>query len=383
MGSDSFLLSSNEFPAKVTETFKEIYKSEKFTDVTLITEDFKETKAHRLALISCSKVLDHILSHLDSHNHPVIYLRGILHENLQYVLQFIYHGEVTVPQDSMGSVLSTAQDLKIYKLSGVESEDKRKSEKNSVKTEAPMNIPILNKLSKISVNPVPHSEDRKNKKSSPSKKQKVSKVQEVTEDIDDNFNDKIVTDAGEIDLVDESHLEPEIEYLNDDDYDDTEDIDIPDNPLGNEEDNPLGHTDEGQWNETQEEVPSTPGKFDCTYCGAKYSCKSAMQNHVDAIHLKITYPCSMCEYSAKYKGDLRSHILRVHEGRKFKCPHCEHESGCKSNLKKHIAAAHNIEGPKNVQYPCNICDSVFFSSRKLTKHIQSVHKEELYADMVV
>ena len=56
MGSDSFLLSSNEFPAKVTETFKEIYKSEKFTDVTLITEDFKETKAHRLALVSCSKV---------------------------------------------------------------------------------------------------------------------------------------------------------------------------------------------------------------------------------------------------------------------------------------------------------------------------------------
>ena len=57
MDSDSFFLSSSEFSGRVAETIKDVYKSEKFTDVTLITEDLRETRAHRLVLISGSKVL--------------------------------------------------------------------------------------------------------------------------------------------------------------------------------------------------------------------------------------------------------------------------------------------------------------------------------------
>ena len=56
MESDSFFLSSSEFSDRVTDTFKDIYKSERFTDVTLVSEDLTEIRAHKVVLVSGSQV---------------------------------------------------------------------------------------------------------------------------------------------------------------------------------------------------------------------------------------------------------------------------------------------------------------------------------------
>ena len=73
-------------------------RSELFTDLTLVTEDLREARAHRLVVSSGSKVLQKILASKTLERDPVIFLSGILHDDLTFILQFLYYGDVTVPQ---------------------------------------------------------------------------------------------------------------------------------------------------------------------------------------------------------------------------------------------------------------------------------------------
>ena len=51
-----------------------------------------------------------------NHPSPVIFLRGISNQDLNHVLDFIYHGSVNVSQDNLEAFLKVAEDLKIKGL---------------------------------------------------------------------------------------------------------------------------------------------------------------------------------------------------------------------------------------------------------------------------
>ena len=100
MGSHSYKIDWDDFPDQTTSTLRDIYKNEKFSDVTLVSEDLREIKAHRIVITSCSSALRRILYKVDSPN-PVLYLRGINHKHLEAVLEFLYLGSVTVTQQDV------------------------------------------------------------------------------------------------------------------------------------------------------------------------------------------------------------------------------------------------------------------------------------------
>ena len=50
-----------------------------FADVTLVTDDKKQIRAHLTILSACSAVFKNILQIDNSNVNPVIYLRGIKH----------------------------------------------------------------------------------------------------------------------------------------------------------------------------------------------------------------------------------------------------------------------------------------------------------------
>ena len=62
-----------------------------------------------------------MLSH--DHGHPVLFLRGVNHENLQYIVEFIYSGQVSLPEERVKHFIDSAQDLGI---SSMEKQDKTK-----------------------------------------------------------------------------------------------------------------------------------------------------------------------------------------------------------------------------------------------------------------
>ena len=68
----------------------EMMFSSEFADVTLVTDDKQQIRAHRNILGACSPVFKSILQ-IDSNNtNQVIFLMGIQHSEIKSIMHFIY-----------------------------------------------------------------------------------------------------------------------------------------------------------------------------------------------------------------------------------------------------------------------------------------------------
>ena len=119
MASEKFCLSWNDFQATLTNSFKSFQKDGDYHDVTLVTEDMKQLKAHKVILSACSEFFKTILK-FNSHPHPLIYLNGVDSTNMQFILDYMYNGEVSIYQDQIDVFLSRAE---IMKVSGLTRDD--------------------------------------------------------------------------------------------------------------------------------------------------------------------------------------------------------------------------------------------------------------------
>ena len=80
------------------------------------------------------------------HPHPLLYLKGIKYEEMQSILNFIYHGEVNVAQADLSSFLAVAEDLQVKGLSaaGQEQATNQQGAKRTLDTQS-HGIPPTNK----------------------------------------------------------------------------------------------------------------------------------------------------------------------------------------------------------------------------------------------
>merc|ERR1712243_316969 len=90
--------------------------SNELTDVTLVSEDKKLFKAHKIVLSASSPVFKTIISDNTSSS-PTIYLRGIQSYEIESILEFIYLGEATFYQERMNEFISVAKSLEIKEIS--------------------------------------------------------------------------------------------------------------------------------------------------------------------------------------------------------------------------------------------------------------------------
>ena len=120
--SETFCLRWNEFEGKVSRSFSNIRSNNQFFDCTLTTDDDKafsdNLRAHKVILSACSEFFRNILTKesMCAHPNPLIYLSGISAQELKYVLDFMYHGEVNVAKYELDKFLEVAETLKIKGL---------------------------------------------------------------------------------------------------------------------------------------------------------------------------------------------------------------------------------------------------------------------------
>ena len=114
MGSEKFCLRWNDFESNISSAFRELRDDKDFFDVTLACED-EQIQAHKVILSACSPFFRNILRR-NSHQHPLLYLKGVRFPDLQAVLNFMYHGEVNVAQEELNSFLAVAEDLRVKGL---------------------------------------------------------------------------------------------------------------------------------------------------------------------------------------------------------------------------------------------------------------------------
>ena len=135
MGHHYFRSNVNE--RRRREQFYKFLAEDKFVDVTLISEDGLEVKAHRMILSSATEFFDNIFQKCENKKREnlVIFLNGIKFLQLKSIIEFIYLGETTVEEKNLDTFLLTSKLLKIEDLSQIdpvasESVIKRNSQRN-------------------------------------------------------------------------------------------------------------------------------------------------------------------------------------------------------------------------------------------------------------
>ena len=124
MPQEKFNLVWNTFTDHLKSMIGEWMTSPDMVDVTLVCEDKKYFKAHKIILSACSPVFKSIINNMPEKN-PVIFLRGIHAQEIEAILQFIYLGQATVNEDRINELLNVANSLDIKEIgSHVKSNDK-------------------------------------------------------------------------------------------------------------------------------------------------------------------------------------------------------------------------------------------------------------------
>merc|ERR1712024_2128 len=170
----------------ISTSFRELRDGSEFFDVTLCCDNGTDlVQAHKVILAACSPLFRKILAHQKNQQNPLLYLKGIRLKELQAVLNFMYHGEVNVAQDSLNNFLAVAEELAVKGLT-------TDSNSNPTGTDPPAKKAVAAKR-KTSLPPGSSSTPQAAKKPKPSSSQASAPGEEASA-------------PGEVDMV-EPHLE--------------------------------------------------------------------------------------------------------------------------------------------------------------------------------
>ena len=115
--SEIFNLSWNDFQTNVLRSFSNLRKDTALCDVTLVTDDQKLVRAHRIVLSTCSEFFKNIFQNSQSNSHHLmLYLSDLSSQDLNTILDYIYLGEARIYQDGLENFLKLAQKLKLEGL---------------------------------------------------------------------------------------------------------------------------------------------------------------------------------------------------------------------------------------------------------------------------
>ncbi len=128
-----YCLKWNNFGRNVTSAFKALLENEELTDISLTSSSTASSssskspkspdsppegrilKAHKVVLSASSQFFREQLASVPPWQHPV-FLLDVPHRDLEGIVEFIYHGEVSVDQECLESFLKTAQMLRVKGL---------------------------------------------------------------------------------------------------------------------------------------------------------------------------------------------------------------------------------------------------------------------------
>ena len=94
-----------------------------FTDVTLVTDDLKLTRAHKLILSSCSEFFKTVFQRSGAQENLFLHLTSISSKELNCILDYIYCGEAKIFREDLDKFLKIAEILKIDGLLQKEKEE--------------------------------------------------------------------------------------------------------------------------------------------------------------------------------------------------------------------------------------------------------------------
>ena len=126
LNEETFEITWEKFKTNLLINQQDLHQEKHFADVTLVSDDQIPLKAHKVVLSACSPVLRNLLLN-NPHPHPLLYMRGVQHQLLKSLLQFMYTGGTRVWQDQVDAFFAVGQDFKVKGLEESTNKDMQSS----------------------------------------------------------------------------------------------------------------------------------------------------------------------------------------------------------------------------------------------------------------
>ena len=280
MDQKKYTLTWHTYPDHLRGMMREMMTSGDFADVTLVCDDKKSIRAHRNILSACSPVFKDILQMHTQSNHPVIYMRGVQHSEMESILQFMYVGEARLYEERTNEFMCMMKDLEIN------SDDTVESNNAMQQTETDQKI-------SLSENHTVDEEDNK----------------EVI--VGSNNAMQQSTEAGR-----KFSCKPKFQCQQCD------------------------KTYSDRSNLRQHNMSKHDGvKYACNQCDQQFFKQRSLKTHIQSQHDGVKYACNQCDYQATLQRNLTRHIQNIHEGVKYACNQCDYLAKIQSNLTAELTSA--------------------------------------------
>ncbi|XP_075992347.1 uncharacterized protein LOC142987454 [Anticarsia gemmatalis] len=291
-----FSLRWNNYVSHVTEAFNVLRFENDLVDVTLCCDGGK-IKAHRMLLSACSTYFKQIFRE-NPCQHPVIIFRNFKFEDLNAIINFMYHGEVNIFQEQLESFLITAELLEVKGLTdNVEDE----SSKNQLRISDNTSLDLSSKSSRFNEDIVPVLLDEPiNLATMQTAREEYIPQANTTKNIPEQEN-------GNVEMQPEIPKEPEASKADDNaklkTAPSSEDMQVDTQSTSVE--------DLSEKNNSESEL----AKFRCQLCPKGFKHPTSLTLHKDS-HAGKTQ-CPVCHRSFSRSYDMRSHLQRIHQGKQL------------------------------------------------------------------
>ena len=284
MMEEKYNLTWSTFTSHSRELFTGLLETGDLTDVTLVCDDLREIRAHKLILSGCSPVLARIIKFSSGNVQPVIHLRGSQYEDVIALVQFMYLGETAVTQQRVIKFLNLARDFGMKEIGrecAINGKRKGVVETGSsgvMKTEKQSR----NQKTQLRPEAVP-------KKMKAEKKRKISLPANI-----EMYPASELTSSTPTPAVHQDDPPPPPTFLTEGEISITEATVYVEREEG-------------------EMIPATPpSQYKCSDCNATYSDKTQWKTHFNSQHGGKNFPCSLCPFQGTKRADLKNHVKTSH-----------------------------------------------------------------------
>jgi len=268
MEDDKFKLEWNNFENKVGRSYKILLGDPHFADVTLVCDDDKQIKAHKVVLSSLSQKFQNILMN-NSHPHPLIYFRKIEFSLLEALVHFIYLGRVEVKNEALSDFINLANEFEVEGL-----------KHNQAETVVELNVDT--RLKNMDYGILEKSAKKPDKTSD---QLDFIRIKDESQDVTENSQEY---EFRELEALEVSSATENYSLLN---------------RRSESEKNyePLMSS-----NVIEKNIKR------CDDCNKTYGTDGGLWLHKMSAHKGVRFPCRHCDYGATTKSNLKRHISKYH-----------------------------------------------------------------------
>lgn len=113
---ENYSLRWNNHQSHILQSFDALLQQNSLVDVTLVCSD-RSLRAHKVVLSACSPFFERVFNDTPC-KHPVIVLKDFRGWLVQAIVDFMYRGEISVPQEKLNQLIQAGESLQIRGLIG-------------------------------------------------------------------------------------------------------------------------------------------------------------------------------------------------------------------------------------------------------------------------